>query len=576
MAVGILALSLSSAGLKAPLAAQRSGEPVQRGGAPNPDTPQILVAVFSGPDHAVAVETTNETRRRIQQEHSARELYAVTKGNIDNTLKASGYQPDSVLSVADVMVLAKQVHGDYVLDGTVTKGANGLHLESRILTETGKQTLAQPLPPVDGKDPGDLAKNVEKHVSDAMKSMPSYKTCTSDLRAQKNDEAAQVARAGIAAYPNSTLDRLCLLSAYSYSKAPSDSIISVANAILALDPTSILALSNAADAYAAKGDSSKAIEYNLRIYRADPSNTAIAQSIVQQLVNSGAPDKALPIIDSLLVQNPGDPNMLRTKWLLQLRAKRFKDALKSGEDYVKADTAAANVDYYTRQIGAAQTDSNTAAVQQLAAKASQKFPKEVSFPLLLSQVAYKAGQLQQALMAAQQAAAIDPKNAQVALFEVVILNQMNQPDSALAAAQRAVAAGVPKEGLADAVAGIPGAALKKAQASNARADWQTALAVSFKVDSLAPSAQTKYFVGVSAFQIGADAVNNLQTLVKEKKPDKAQICSEEKVAEDNFATSSINMPAGAAFDKETAGKIMGAMQQYGEYVNSVKTAFKCK
>ncbi|MGH7620750.1 MAG: tetratricopeptide repeat protein, partial [Gemmatimonadaceae bacterium] len=389
VAVGILALSLSAAGLKAPLAAQRSGEPVQHGGAPNQDTPQILVAVFSGPDHAMAVETTNETRRRIQQEHSARELYAVTKSNIDNTLKASGYQPDSALSVSDVMVLAKQVHGDYVLDGTVTKGPNGLHLESRILTETGKQTLAQPLPPVDGKDPGDIAKNVEKQVSEAIKSMPSYKTCTSDLRAQKNDEAAQVARAGIAAYPNSTLDRLCLLSAYSYSKAPPDSIISVANAILALDPTSILALSNAADAYAAKGDSSKAIEYNLRIYRADPSNTAIAQSIVQQLANSGAPEKALPIIDSLLVQNPGDPTMLRTRWLLLIHANQYKKALSAGEEYVKADTAAANLDYYQRQIVVAQHDSDAVALQEFAARASKKFPKEVSFPLLLSQTAYK-------------------------------------------------------------------------------------------------------------------------------------------------------------------------------------------
>ena len=576
VAVGILALSLSSAGFKAPLVAQRSTEPVQRGGAPNQDTPQILVAVFSGPDHATAVETTNETRRRIQQEHSAKELYAVTKGNIDNTLKASGYMPDSVLSVSDVMVLAKQVHGDYVLDGTLTKGASGLHLESRILTETGKQTLAQPLPPVDGKDPGDIAKNVEKHISEAMKSMPSYKTCTSDLRAQKNDEAAQVARAGIAAYPNSTLDRLCLLSAYSYSKAPPDSIISVANAILALDPTSILALSNAADAYVAKGDSSKAIEYNLRIYRADPSNTAIAQSIVQQLVNSGAPDKALPIIDSLLVQNPGDPNMLRTKWLLQLRAKRFKDALKTGEEYVKSDTSKADVDYFNRQIGAAQSDSNVAAVQELAARAAKKFPKEVSFPLLLSQSAYKAGQLQQALMGAQQAAAIDPKNAQVALFEVVILNQMNQPDSALAVAQRAVAAGVPKESLADAVAGIPGAALNKAKASNARADWQAALVTSAKVDSLAPSAQTKYFVGVSAFQVGVDAANNVQTITKAKKPDKAEACSEAKVAEDMFATASINMPAGASIDKATAGQIMGAVQQYGDFLSQVKTVYKCK
>ena len=391
-----------------------------------------------------------------------------------------------------------------------------------------------------------MAKGVEHRRAEALKSMPAYKMCTNALRAQKYSDAATAARAGIAAYPSSTLNRLCLLSAYSYSKAPPDSVIAVANAILALDPTSILALSLAADAYTTKGDTNKAIEYNLRIYRADPSNTTVANSIVMLLARSGAPDKALPIIDSLLVQNPGDPSMLRTKWLLQLRAKQFKSALASGEEYIKAVPDSANVAYFQRQIGAAQSDSNGAAVQQLAGRGAQKFPKEVSFPLLLAQSAYKAGQLQQALMNAQQAAAIDPKNPSVALFEVVILNQLNQPDSALAAASRAVAAGVPKDSLAAAVASIPGAALKKAQDSKTRADWQSALAITSKVDSLAPSAQTKFYIGVAAFQIGADAVSSIQELAKAKKPDKAQACAEDKVAEDSFATAAIAMPAGAS------------------------------
>jgi tetratricopeptide (TPR) repeat protein/TolB-like protein len=577
LAVGILTLSLAGARVHGPLAAQQAREPQQRGGNPNPDTPQILVAVFQGSDHALAVETTNETRKRIQQEHSAKELYAVPKGSIDNTLKASGYQPDSALSVSDVMVLSKQVHGDYVLDGTVSKTGSGLRLAARLLTQTGQQTLAQPLPAVDGKDPGDLAKGVERHVSDALKSMPSYKTCTNDLRAQKYDEAAQVARAGITAYPNSTLDRLCLLTAFSYSKAAPDSIIAVSNAILTLDPTSTLALSNAADAYAAKGDNSKSIEYNLRIYKADPTNTVVANSIVGQLVRSGAPDTALPILDSLLVQNPGDPNMLRTKWHLQLAAKRFKDALVSGEEYVKAVPDSANLDYFNRQIGAAQSDSNAAAVQQLAARASQKFPKEVAFPLLLTQSYYKAGQLQQALMSAKQASAIDPKNANAAIFQIVIYNQMNQSDSALAAARAAIAGGVPKDSsFSQAVIAIAGPALQKAKASNSRADWEAALRAAQTVDSVAPSPQTKYYVGVSAFQVGIDAVQNVQAIAKTKKPDKAQACAENKVAEDMFATASIAMPPAAQFDKATAGQIMGAIQQYGDFVTSVKKAYSCK
>ena len=42
--------------------------------------------------------------------------------------------------------------------------------------------------------------------------------------------------------------------------------------ILAVDPNSMLALANLAEAYKTKGDKDKAIEMNLRIYRLDPSN----------------------------------------------------------------------------------------------------------------------------------------------------------------------------------------------------------------------------------------------------------------------------------------------------------------
>ena len=76
-----------------------------------------------------------------------------------------------------------------------------------------RATLAQPLPPADGKDVGDAAKMVEKSISDALKGMPMYTSCINDLRAQKFDQAEKDARAGIAAYSNSVLSRICLLQA---------------------------------------------------------------------------------------------------------------------------------------------------------------------------------------------------------------------------------------------------------------------------------------------------------------------------------------------------------------------------
>jgi tetratricopeptide (TPR) repeat protein len=359
-------------------------------------------------------------------------------------------------------------------------------------------------------------------------------------------------------------------------KSPPDSIISVSNAILTIEPGSMIALQNLAEAYRAKGDTAKAIETNLRIYRADPSNTAIATSIVEELARSGAPDKALPIIDSLLINNPGDPGIMRTKWLLQLRGKQYKQALVTGEEIVKLDTSFATTEYYNRSIGAAQSDSNAAAVQQLAAKAGQKFPKEASFANLLAQSYFKAGQLQPALQAARRAAQIEPKSASPWLFILAIQNQLNQPDSMLASAQAAIAAGVSKDSIGGSLIALVGPAVKKAQETKSREDWESVLKTAQTVDGLVPSPQSKFYIGVSAFQVGADAVGKIQTLAKGSKDDKAKACAEAKVAEDMFAASLIAMPAGASVDKATAGTIMGGTGQYSEYVTQVKTALKCK
>src|SRR5262249_23587287 len=118
IAASLLALSLVSV----PAFAQaRNQEPPQRGGPPGEKTPYILVTTFASADRKLGVESANEMRHRLQSEHSAKELYVVPKANIDNTLAASGYPPDSALNAADLMELSKQLHGEYVLDSKVTK-----------------------------------------------------------------------------------------------------------------------------------------------------------------------------------------------------------------------------------------------------------------------------------------------------------------------------------------------------------------------------------------------------------------------------------------------------------------------
>ncbi len=584
------AVSLLTILVAAPLSAQpRAQQPAQRGGVPKQDTPYILVPVLASSDKLLGVATGDEIRSRFQGEHNAQELYVVTKQAINATLEASGYKADSALNASDLMELAKQLRGDYVIEGSVNKVAgskDAVRLETRLLTRSGQQTLAQPLPPIDGKDVGDAAKQIEHVVTEALKGMPGYKACKNDYIAQKYDQAVKDAQASILAYPNSTLGRMCLLTVYGQQKAAPDSIIAVSQGILKLDSTSMIALTNLVEAYTAKGDKEKVIQYSLKVWQADRSNQQMAKNILNGLVQSGAPaEVTMPIVDTMLVQNPGDPDALQTKWKLLLRAgdagdkTAWKKAIAAGEELVKIDTASYTFEYVNKQIGAAQRDSDAAKTQEIAAKGAQKFPKEISLQLLLAQLYLKGGQSQQALAAARKAMDIDPKNTTAALFAMTAANTMNQPDTVMAIAQKAIASGASKDSLGQVLMANAYPAFQKAQNSKERADWEASLKAAQTVDAVAPSPQTKFFIGVSAFSIAADALTNaqkVQTNTKAKKEEKAQACDEVKVAEDNFATASIAIPAGATVDKGAAGQIMQGIQTYSGYVPQFKKALACK
>jgi tetratricopeptide (TPR) repeat protein len=545
---------------------------------PNGDTPHILVAPFYSPDRVLGVAMADEVRKRLQDEHSTKELYVIPRTNIVSTLESSGYRADSALNASELWELAKTLRGDQVLDGSVSKSGSGVRVEPRLLMKAGQQTLTQPLPALEARDPGDAAKQIERALTEASKAIPAYRLCTTALVAGRYDDAAKAARSGLTVYPNSNFARICLMSVFVSQKAPPDSIISVAKAIVATDSTSVIALANLADAQLQKGDTARSIDANLAIFRLDPTNTTIGVLIVRQLVSVGSPpDVVLPIIESMLAQIPDHLEMLRTRWLVQLKAHRFKEAIAVGTAYVKADTAAATLDYYQRQIGAAQQLGDATMVQQLATTASEKFPGDADLQVLLAQGYRKAGRLQSALVAARLAAQIDPKNTRTTTLVMYIQNDLNLPDSAMATAQKAIASGQSKDTIGQVLLANVRPAIDKAQKSETRVDWDAALKAAQTVDAIAPTPHSKFYTGVAAYNVATDALTNVQALQqKGGKEDKAKACEELKAVEDNFAIASIAMPPGGVVDKAAAAQILGNINTYSAYVPQFKKALKCK
>ena len=566
-------LAASSAAVGMAASAMVAGAQPPRLG-PGPDTKRVVVTAFRG-DVDGGVKLADELRNRISDDFNIRQLMPVSKKDINNTLVNSGYKPDSALAPNDIKELAKLVRGDEVIDGEVRKTATGYRVNARLFLPRDV-ALSQPLVSVEGNNLGDIAKQIVHEYDQARKQIPAAQECENNLRAQKVDAAVAAARKAIGSYPKATIARLCIANAYqswkngpdSASKPWKDSVLAVTNAITTLDPVSTMALRLQYGVYEAQKDEAKQTETLIRLMGTDPTNTALVEQVVATLVNTGQADKAVPIIDSLVKANPGDPQYMRTRWLVLRAAKRWKDAVAAGQAYAAADPTVADSSYYLRMIADYGSDSAYAKAAEMSAMATQKYPKNAQLWALKAQNERKAGQLPAASASLRQALAIDPKAPGLQMLLAQVYVDQNQPDSAVAAVKADVAADASnKTRDAAFLVSLGGAAYKAAEGTKKPEDYQKAVTLLQASDEIEPSANAKFFLGVSAFRLLAGVAPELQK--------KSATCADAKAAGNYLTMINTNMPAGGSVSPPTAQQIMGAAQQYQQFIDA-RTKQLCK
>jgi tetratricopeptide (TPR) repeat protein len=570
--LGTTALILVLAAI--PLAAQRPA-PAQRGGAPRADTPQLLVGVLASADPALGLQASEAVRRRIQSEHMPTELYVVPRTKIEQTLRSSGYNPDSVLATTDLMALAKQVRSEYALAGTVERTATGVRTSFRLLTQTGVQIVEEPLASMVGADFGDIAKQVDRAVSDAIRALSFYQDCANALRMRDYPKALAAANQGLRLRPSSVALNLCVLSTLNETQAAPDSIITVACEITAVDSANAIAWANLADAYERKGDSVRARAATQMLHHIDPANTRTTSSLVDRFVRAAKFESALAVLDTALHAAPTDAELLRKRWLLHLRLGNASEALASGSALVAADSSAATVDYYERQLAVAKGAHDTVSAHSIALEASARFPTNVSFLLILARDAVDHARPSEAFELVHRALSIDASNVVAWQLAISAHARAGSTDSAVAMARRALAAGVPMDAVGGSLVAVVAPAVSAAQASQTRAGWDAALRVAQAVDTVASSPRSAFYVGVAAFQVATDEVQSLAEFAKRRSPTRAErgaACGSATRLEDLVRVITIAMPKGGSVEPAIAGKILAGLPGYSEFVNSTKRA----
>ncbi|MDQ2665861.1 MAG: hypothetical protein M3Z05_07605, partial [Gemmatimonadota bacterium] len=502
----------------------------QRQQLPGPDTKKVLVTAFRG-DPEVGPLVADEIRNRIAGDFSIRTLMPVSKKDIETTLKQSGYRPDSALSPNDIKELAKLVHADEVIDGSITKAGGSYRVTARMFLPRDV-SLSQPLiTTAEVKDLGEAAKIIVGEYDHARGQISSNQACENGIRANTNTVAIEAARKGLRDYPKGTLLRLCLASAYANMKTGpdstkpwKDSVIAITREIMGLDKTSRIAYQLQYDAYKQKNDTTNALTALVGLMNADPTNTTLREQVINELVNSGKAEIAVPTAKQLVADNPGDPQYARTYWLVLRAAKDFKQAVPAGMAYAAIDTAAADSNYFFRQISDLETDSAFAKAAEIAAVGAAKFPRNTLLLLQKAQNERRAGQLPAAKASLLHALEIDPKVNGANYLLASISAEMGSPEDAIKYA-KADAAMDPANKARDAqvLLQLGNTQYKAAAASKTAEDYKKAIPFLQASDDMAPSANAKFLLGVSAFQAIAAMTEGLKT---------SKSCDEFKAAND--------------------------------------------
>ncbi len=521
---------------------------------------RVLVVVFQSADRSLGAKAANSVRDKLAKEYNPKDVWVIPTVDINNTLTASGYPTDEALGLSDARQLAVQVRADQFIDGTVTQIPTGVRIEPRVVLSRDA-TVAQALAPIEAANVDRAASMVVNEVKDARRQLAGEQACYSAFREQKYDVAVAAARKAVTESPNGTLAAICLGNAYG-AMHNQDSVQAIGERIVAKDPKNIPALTWLAEIYRTKNDPRR-VDILTELLAADPTNYALQAQIVNELALSGRASMAVPIINALIQNNPGDPQLLRTGWLVLLAAKDYERALQVGSQLIQIDTAAADTSYYIKTAGVyTALNRPTDATATLQAGAA-RFPNNATLSLAGIQGLIKSGRTAEAAAAARKILATDPKNTNA---NVLLIQSLSNPDEINTAINTAVANGADPGILSQLALQQASTAINLAQQSKLRADYQRALMFAQLSDKVATSIDAKYITGLSAYFIAEGAIGEA---VKSKN------CQLARMAQDNFAIVQMTLPAAGKAHPSEAGQILGAV---GQYAPSVSQAVKqyCK
>ncbi len=540
---------------------------------PDPNAKRVMVTVFrantaSPAERNLGVQAADALRSRVTSEFPFKQVYVLPRAEINQYLEASGFPTTEALAPHDARALAALVRADEYVTGAVAKTATGFKIDANLVL-VRDNSLVQPLGSYEGPKMDDAARQLSKEMKEARKQLEFEQKCFNSARDKKYDAALAFAKEGVAAYPKATLARICQMNVMVEQKVPNEDLLAISREIVELDPKSRPGLAVLAETFRQLNMEDSAVVTLTKLLSTDPTNPRLQRDVVQALADVANPGVARPVIDTAVAMNPGEPDLLRLRWLILLATKDFKEAFVQGDELVRLDTSFADTTYFIKTSTAYQVDSQFQKAAETAAKGLQKFPGQPSLTYMQIATLTQAGQSQQALEALDKAMAAKIPVENGGYMRITLLTALNRTDELLPAAKELIAAGDTSTTLRQMVLKIGDDKRKSAAANSSAEEHDQAIAIFAYADSVS----TGLLKAQAGFLMGATYVTYGQLKLNEAITTKS--CAPAKQAKDYFADAQINLPKGGATYVDAMRQLMGAVVQLDPKADEVIKAY-CK
>ena len=458
-------------------------------------------------------------------------LELANRGDMLSRLKEAGINPDSVLMPGEMRSLAREYRTDeYVIGQVETRQGRAVRL-SGYLVLTRDSTLRQPIPKTERPDLDAAAEAFGTAVLRARAQLVPERRCENALRSGKPAAAAAAAQAGIRAYPEAAIARICLLRAYEQLGQAPDSLLRVARALLEVDSASISGWQAAAEAFDQQGLTDSAGQAWSRAASLQQHDATAIGRIVMALMSDGNDSIAKPFIIQGVKEHPDDKHLAGLHWRVLLATADWANAVRAGEALRRMDDAYETQPEYFLRMAIAYHNLNepfravATAAEGLArhpsdrdlylfytqlvmaegdtalARGLERFPDDGKLLALDAQRRRKRGDLQGALASTRRAIAHDSTLVHGNLQLAQAFIDVGQQDSALVALSQGLRSPADSSLAAQFALARGNVLYQTANASRRRADFELALHYLQLSDRLSPSASAGFLIGTAAFGV---------------------------------------------------------------------------